>query len=402
MRADLAGHLPAVRRGRARARPRPPATASSWSRTGPRTQSPKGLPPRSCTLAAVVEVRQRRRPLRRRPAPRSGCRGARPGPGLGPGRARASRAATSVSTPPRSRSSARWRCTRSRAELGHQRRQPRVAGLAETAEGQPGESLTLGRATRPAEALRDGAVTTRADARARPAPAARPMRRRKAAPQLVDPGLCHPAEVGHRPGHPVHPGGPAAGEAAGVHLGVEQRRRRRGQRPLLPEHRPGRLPVEPPRKPGVPLMLQAPRLGHPGPDGRGRLGSAQGVLGLVLGHRSDPADDVDPVDHRARQLAAVVAPLHLQARASVGGGIGGEVAARTRVAGQHEHAARRIGRGLLAPGDRHLARLQRLPQRVEDVTGEEGELVEQEHAAVGPAQLPGPHLAGAAAEQAGA
>ncbi len=50
-------------------------------------------------------------------------------------------------------------------------------------------------------------------------------------------------------------------------------------------------------------------------------------------------------------------------------------------------------RSAVPPGDRHPALLQRLSQGLEGVAGELGELVEEQYAAVGQADLPGPQQA---------
>src|SRR3954454_14318002 len=75
--------------------------------------------------------------------------------------------------------------------------------------------------------------------------------------------------------------------------------------------------------------------------------------------------------------------------------------AGTGVARHHDHPAGGVGRGLLTTGDRHLTALEGLTQRVDDVAAEQRELVEEQHATVGPAHLAGAHPPGAAAEEAG-
>ena len=117
------------------------------------------------------------------------------------GSSSANRAATSVSTPPRSRSSARWRCTRSAPS----------SATSEASRGSPGSprrprasraSRSPRWATRPATALQ--AVTTRADARALPAPAAR--RIGGAAPRAARRPPVVPPRGGRPPSRP--PGAP--------------------------------------------------------------------------------------------------------------------------------------------------------------------------------------------------
>ena len=70
-----------------------------------------------------------------------------------------------------------------------------------------------------------------------------------------------------------------------------------------------------------------------------------------------------------------------------------EVAARAGVAGEHDERPGRQHDRLLAAGDADVAALERLAQRVDDVGAEQRELIEEEHAAVGPADLAGPHPA---------
>jgi hypothetical protein len=53
------------------------------------------------------------------------------------------------------------------------------------------------------------------------------------------------------------------------------------------------------------------------------------------------------------------------------------------------------------PGDRDVAALERLAERVDDVGAEQRELVHEEHTAMSPADLARPHLTAAAAHDAG-
>ena len=77
-----------------------------------------------------------------------------------------------------------------------------------------------------------------------------------------------------------------------------------------------------------------------------------------------------------------------------------EVAARARVGRQDDQRAGGVGGRLLAAGDRHLPRLERLAHRLDDVGAEVRELVEEQHAVVREADLSRPHPPGAASEHA--
>ena len=321
-RAPVGGLVDAERRTGHHARRRPGPVGAPIS---PATSAPYVVAEREPTTATgAVELVEPQRPLHpqpertaaRGPGPgaqwsrSSSCarplgvaghdeadaRGARPGRGPAPGRSPPAWPATSVSTPPRSRSLGEVAVHARRAELGHQRGQPRVARLAETAEGHPGQALASV-ATRPASIRRSSA---RADARARPAQRlAGPEAQRRV--ELVDPGRSTPREVGDRPGQPVHPGGAAAGEPAGVHSASSSAAAGVGQGPLLAQHRAGRLAVEPPAAPGVALAAASagPRSPGPGRPRTTRVG-ASGSLASCRLHRLDVADDVDPVDRPGR------------------------------------------------------------------------------------------------------
>ena len=167
---------------------------------------------------------------------------------------------------------------------------------------------------------------------------------------------------------------------------------------------PGRVRVEPPAAPGVPRRPGAARAAST----RARTsavgsGRRSGRVASVRPDRRDVADDVDPVGDRPGDLAAVVAALHLGARAPVARAASRvEVAARARVARPAPPCpgpGRRADSSPRAIVD--LAALQRLAQRLDDVGAEERELVEEQHAAVGAADLAGTDPAAAAAEQAG-
>ena len=179
------------------------------------------------------------------------------------------------------------------------------------------------------------------------------------------------------------------------------------QRPPLTQQRAGRVHVEPPGHPGVAQPLPLARRGdHARPDRGARLGlrrragSARaaahrgcGSTNRVMSMRSAMGPEI---------LRAVLAALHLPARALVVAGVGVVGPAPARVAGEDEHRPGRVGGVLVAPRDRDLPGLERLPQRLDDVGGEERELVEEQHPEVGLADLTGTDPPAAAAEDAGA
>ena len=129
---------------------------------------------------------------------------------------------------------------------------------------------------------------------------------------------------------------------------------------------------------------------------RSRTAAEDGAIWLAqrLGGRAlDAHQDVDAVQQRAGEAAAVAREVGLRALAARAA-----EAARARVRGGDEHEARREDHDLLAADDRHVAVLERLPQRLEARARELRQLVEEEHAAVRERRLAGLRRVGAADE----
>ena len=104
--------------------------------------------------------------------------------------------------------------------------------------------------------------------------------------------------------------------------------------------------------------------------------------------------DVDTVQQRTGQPVAVP----VQDVGAAGAFVVGvpEVAAGTGIHGGHQHAGGRIGEALPGTGDGHAAVLQGLAQHFQRVLAEFGQLVEEEHAAMGQAHLTGQGMQAAA------
>ena len=173
------------------------------------------------------------------------------------------------------------------------------------------------------------------------------------------------------------------------------------ERPALSKHGPRSMGVQPPAAVGVADGLQASGQVDPGPDHLRGLRHVELVVLHLRGERFDMSGDVDPVGDRAADLALVVAPDGLAALAPVGAGVGPPLTAGAGIAGQDDHPAGRQQRRLALPGDGHVAALHRLAQGVDHVGPEERELVQEQDAAVGPAQLARPDLTAATTDQAG-
>ena len=123
---------------------------------------------------------------------------------------------------------------------------------------------------------------------------------------------------------------------------------------------------------------------------RPRACASSGRLGAV----SD-AMDVDAVAHGTGDAVAIPPPHQRRALALLGDRAA--LTARARVGGQHELEPRREDGRLGGPRHHDVTALERLAQRVEDVGGELGRLVEEQHAAVRQRQRAGPDAAAAAA-----
>ena len=119
----------------------------------------------------------------------------------------------------------------------------------------------------------------------------------------------------------------------------------------------------------------------------------QGAL-LLPGMSVDVDPQVEAIDQRARQPSSVAGALAVGARAAVAADPAG-----TRVHRRDQQEPGREGGGEHRPGDPDDALLQRLAQRVQHRRGELAQLVEEEDAARGPADLTRPEQARAAPGQ---
>ena len=134
---------------------------------------------------------------------------------------------------------------------------------------------------------------------------------------------------------------------------------------------------------------------HPLADGRRRLGGA-GRPALPRRHPRHLEAQVDAVEQRTTQARAVLPQA--KRRADALALAVAAVAAGARVHRRHEHEPRGIRHRRQAAADRHLAVLQRLAESLERGEPVLGELVQEEHAQVGEADLAGPRRASAADE----
>ena len=108
---------------------------------------------------------------------------------------------------------------------------------------------------------------------------------------------------------------------------------------------------------------------------------------VAIGHGGNLEVDVDPVEQRAGDPGAVA--LDVQRRAAAGVGRVAEVAAGTGIHGRREHETCREREAHGRPAQRDDAVLQGLAQHLQHVAAEFGQLVEEQHPAVGQADLPG-------------
>ena len=173
--------------------------------------------------------------------------------------------------------------------------------------------------------------------------------------------------------------------------GMRSRRRAagpRGSRRAAPARRVSRPSMSPLQSTPVPARRWPLALAggdHPRAHRRARRGAPRAVPPARRRHGLHLADEVDAVQQRAAEPPLVAAPLDLGAAAAIR-----RARARAAVARRHED---RVGRELeraLPAHDLHAALLERLAQRLERDPRELGQLVEEQHAAVGERDLAGP------------
>ncbi|AKJ01269.1 Hypothetical protein AA314_02895 [Archangium gephyra] len=109
---------------------------------------------------------------------------------------------------------------------------------------------------------------------------------------------------------------------------------------------------------------------------------------VVVLHGARLQGDVDAVHQRAAHPGVVVVDAELLAGAPAPGDV--EEAARARVHRRHQHHPAGVGHMLDGARQVDGAFLQRLPQHLQHVLAELGQLVEEEHPVVRQGQLPGP------------
>ncbi len=165
--------------------------------------------------------------------------------------------------------------------------------------------------------------------------------------------------------------------------------------------RAGRVePAGPPQRaaPQPCVREAAVRLAPAGlPDPGGHLGRTLALPGpreLLAGDGGDVDVQVDAVQDGAGDAAPVAKQLLVPAQAGAAGVA--QEAARARVHGGDQLELGRVVDGAARPGEDHVPLLERLAQGLEDVAPELGQLVEEEHAAVGERDLSGARRGGPA------
>ncbi len=131
-------------------------------------------------------------------------------------------------------------------------------------------------------------------------------------------------------------------------------------------------------------------------DAGGDLGAA--LASLAAGQQAGAFArhgevQVDAVEQRPGQLGAVALDLFRGAAAAAAGVA--QVATGTGVHRRHQLEARREAHLVAGPGDHDMAGLQRLAQDLEDLAVELGQLVEEQDAVMGQADLAGLRAAAA-------
>ena len=132
-----------------------------------------------------------------------------------------------------------------------------------------------------------------------------------------------------------------------------------------------------------------------GADDGGRLPRG-GVGELGVGQGGDLEVEIDAVEQGAREAGQVAGAL----RGRAGAGLQGRAAAAAGIGGGDELEAGGEAGGARGAGDDDAGVLERLPQGLQDALGELGQLVEEQHAVMGEADLAGMRNA-AAADEAG-
>ena len=215
----------------------------------------------------------------------------------------------------------------------------------------------------------------------------RPRRRRARCGRPGRPASTPPAARGRSHAPTAHPRSRARSASASDARGTAHRSR---------SSRPGTWLFSVSPVPASRSAAAARAAAHPPGDHRGGLRLPEPVQPGGTGDRRQVHPQVDAVEQRARQPGPVAAALE---RAAGAGGVAGGAGARTGVGGQDQLRPAREGGRAGGPVDGDLPALQRLTQRVEHRPGELGRLVEEEHAAVRPAQRTRPDLPGPAADQ---
>ena len=169
----------------------------------------------------------------------------------------------------------------------------------------------------------------------------------------------------------------ARGQAEPGHGPGEHDLRIRRHRTHSSQNPTGDVGIQTHPRPRASLPLPLARA-HDSPTyGRGVV--AGGGAGELLSREGGQLDvQVDTIEQRARQTPEVAVALRGRAEATIESG----AAATARIGGRHELEACRKIADSTGARDGHPAILHRLPQRLEDVLLELGQLVQEEHALI--------------------
>ena len=374
-----------VRRRTTSRRASPTSATARRSHVAPRCAAPRTHRARR---RAVAQVGQRPRPLvvardrRRPPQPARAARSRSASQGRQPAR---SAARCSVVARPWLAGS---RSTTSTGAHPGDRRAPSSASSGSpdrVSAAAPSRSSARRRSCR--RCRRTGRPPRSSASRTSPAPAGRARRDRPAS---------------RRPAAPGRPPRRSAGRSSSA-ASSAPRWPRRGQRPAPPQHRvTGHLGVDAAtasRRAGSPVAL--PGGGDPTGDDRGRLGACRSASSSArVAAAARPAGRSGRAAARTAGRGSAAGPSACRCSLAAAGAV---AASRTGTGWRRAPAGTGPGRPhpAASPGDRDLARLQRLAQRVERRPGELRRLVEEQHAAVRQRRLAWPGDARAAADDRG-
>src|SRR5712691_6505779 len=187
-------------------------------------------------------------------------------------------------------------------------------------------------------------------------------------------------EVGRGPGDAPGPMEAAGGQPLLLRPALESAFRARLHRGEMAQPARFQLGVEA----SLPRLLARSRGQNPLPYRKRRL--AAWLDGQLRQRYAAHADlDVDAVEQRAGEAALIAFDDGLRAAACAHRGA--KPSAWARIRGRHQGEARGVGDRAARPRDRYAPRLERLPQRLQNWGLELGELIEEQDAMVGSADL---------------